>query len=351
MLFAENHGYLTGLKLTLISLAAIFLTGCPITQEPGHGVRFTISEPHTGREGYLYIPAGCDRTTRLPVVLTFHAYSPFGSASRQIREWSSTADKYGLIILAPKLVNSGPKMERRLNRITPSVQTDVEAAMGMLDYALTHTAADPSRIYVTGFSYGGFLMHYVTNLFPDRFAALCSRSCSFNPNILNEDNARQMADRDFPVMIYYTQHDLWYIKEGSDIAIDWYRDHGLKVQTAIIPQKPMPHGWGHFEGRPEMAAEFFLSSTGSPDKLSIIASPQRGTAPLAVNLSLLLPSFLDSVSLKYQWTLDGKPLAKTAQTVTSISQPGVYEIQIMITDGEDRTFTASRKITVAPPEI
>ena len=351
MLFAENHRFQTGIKLTLISLAAIFLSGCPITQEPGHGVRFTITEPHTGRQGYLYIPSGSDRTKRLPVVLSFHAYKPFGCASRQIREWSSTADKYGLIILAPKLVNSGPKMERRLNRITPSVQTDVEAAMGMLDYALTHTSADPNRIYVTGFSYGGFLMHYVTNLFPDRFAALCSRSCSFNPNILNEDNARRMAERGFPVMIYYTQHDFWYTKEDSDIAVAWYRDHGLEVQTAIIPQRPMLHGWGHFEGRPELAAEFFLRSAGLPDKLRIIASPQTGTAPVAVNLSLFLPHCLDSVSLKYRWTLDGKPLAQTAQTSTSISQPGIYDVQVTVTDGEDRTFTASRKIIIEPPGI
>lgn len=351
MLFDSSSRHFIAVKLALITAAAMFLVGCPVTQKPGTGVQFTITEPQTSREGYLYIPAGYDHSKRWPVVLTFHAYKPFGGAERQIREWSSTADAYGLIVVAPKLVNSGPKMQRRLNRITPSVQEDVQAAMGLLDYVLTHTAADPDRVYVTGFSYGGFLMHYVTNQFPDRFAALCSRSCSFNPNILDEDNARGMAERKFPIMIYYTEHDMWYIKDFSETAVQWYRDRGIDVQTAVIPQRVMPHGWGHFDGRPEMAAEFFLRSTGLNGKLRIIAGPQTGTAPLAVNLSVQLPHYVDSVGLEYLWTLDGQPLAQTAQTSTSIAEPGVYDIKVIVTDRNGRALTANHQVTVGPPGI
>ncbi|NIA07591.1 MAG: prolyl oligopeptidase family serine peptidase [Actinobacteria bacterium] len=332
-------------------MAALCLAGCPVKEKPGTGVRFTITDPQTSRRGYLYIPAGYDVNKSWPVVLTFHAYKPFGGAERQIREWSSTADKYGLIIVAPVLVNSGPQMPYRLYRISPSVEKDVQAAMGMLDYVLTHTAADPDRVYITGFSYGGFLMHYVANRFPDRFAALCSRNCSFNPGILNEDNARRMAERNFPVMIYYTEHDMWYIKDFSKTAVDWYRDRGFSVQTEVIPQSMMPPGWGHFEAYPEIAAEFFLSSTGLNSKLRIIASPQTGPAPLPVNLSVQLPHQLDSDDLTYLWTFDGQPLAHTPQAYTSISEQGVYDIQVMVTDGQGRTLTAKRKITVGPPGI
>ena len=339
------------IQLGLAVTAALCLVGCGVYEKPGTGVRFTITEPQTSRQGYIYIPAGYDVNKSWPVVLTFHAYVPFGSAERQIREWSSTADKYGLIILAPKLVNSGLRMPYRLYRVSSSVEKDVQAAMGMLDYVLTHTAADPDRVYITGFSYGGFLMHYVANRFYERFAALCSRNSSFNPGILDEDNARKMAKDNFPIMIYHTEHDTWYIKDFSEKAAKWYRDKGLSVETAVIPQRMMPHGFGHFEARPDMAAEFFLRSTNLAGQLSIIASSEAGPAPLPVNLSVRLPHHLDSDGLTYLWTFDGQPLAHTSQAYTSISEPGVHDIQVMVTDGQGRTLTAGRKITVGPPGI
>ena len=335
--------------LGMIATILLCLGGCPVKEKPGTGLRFTITEPETKRKGYLYIPAGYDVNKSWPVVFTFHAYKPFGGAERQIREWSDVADKYGLIILAPKLVNSGPRMPYRLYRVSSSVKKDVKAAMGMLDYVLTHTAADPKRIYVTGFSYGGFLMHYVTNKFQDRFAALCSRNCSFNPNILDEDNARKMAQRNFPIMVYYTEHDMWYIKDFSELAINWYREKGLHVESMVVPQKMMPHGFGHFEAFPAIAADFFLRSTNLSSKLRIIASSEAGPAPLPVNLSLQLPHHLDSEELSYTWTFDAEPLAQTSQAYISISDPGVHTVQVIVTDRQGRTLTANRKITVGPP--
>ena len=349
MPISTNHNHAAIVRLGLTVAVALCLAGCPVYEKPGTGVRFTVTEPETSRQGYLYIPAGYDVNKSWPVVLTFHAYEPFGSADRQIQEWSSIADKYGLIILAPKLVNSGPRMPYRLYRVSSSVEKDVQAAMDLLDYALTHTAADPNRVYATGFSYGGFLMHYVTNRFHERFAALCSRNCGFNPDILDEDQARQMAEDNFPIMIFYTKHDMWYIKDFSQAAARWYRDKGLHVETAVIPQPLMPHGWGHFEGHPDVAAEFFLRSTNLANQLRIVASSEFGSAPLPLSLSVQLPHHLDSDGLTYVWTLDGEPLAQTAQAQISISEPGVHNIQVMVTDGNGRTLTTSRKITVGPP--
>ena len=200
------------------------------------------------------------------MVLTFHAYVPFGGAERQIKEWESTADEYGLIVVAPKLVNSGPLMEPGMYRLTKSIERDAQAAMGMLDYVLEQKSGDSKRVLVTGLSSGGVLMHYVANQHPERFAALCSRCCFFNPAILNEENARQMAAKKFPVMIYYAEYDAIWVKLDSQKAVHWYEDMGFKVESMVIPQTLRPPGLalGHVVGAtPELAAEFFVKKVCS----------------------------------------------------------------------------------------
>ena len=240
--------------------------GCGVAGKPGSGTRVTIEEGQTGRKGYVYLPAGYDASKRWPVVLTFHAYIPFGGAERQIKEWESTADEYGLIVVAPVLVNSGPFMEPGMYRVTQSIKRDTQAAMGMLNYVLEQKGGDSERVLVTGLSSGGSLMHYVVNQYADSFAALCSRCCFFNPAILDEEKARQLAEKNFPVMIYYAEYDAMWIKLDSQKAVKWYEDKGFEVESFVIPQTPRVPGMalGHVVGaKPELAAEFFMRKAGS----------------------------------------------------------------------------------------
>ena len=245
-------------------MAAMLLTGCPVSQKPGSGTQLTLKEAQTNTPYYLYLPAGYDPNKRLPLVLTIHAIKPFDSAERQIREWQSTADKYGLIVVAPVVGNINMLLMLPLNQITAGVKREEQAVISILDEALSDTAADPDRVLMTGLSSGGFLMHYLVNKYPERFAALCSRCCNGNTAILNEDNARAMAARNFPVMIYYAEYDSPDVKFDSFRAIRWYRKMGFKVETMVVPQTiRLPGlGLGHVEGaRPDIAAEFFLRST------------------------------------------------------------------------------------------
>ena len=247
--------------IALAALIGILCCGCGVTGKPGSGTRVTIHESETGRKGYYYLPAGYDTSKQWPVVLTFHAYKPFGGADRQIREWESTADEYGLIVVAPVLVNSGPRMELGMSRATKSVKRDAQAAMGMLDYVLENTSANRDRVLVTGLSSGGAMMHYVANQYPERFAALSSRCCFFSEAILSEENARKMAARKFPVMIYYAEYDAVWVKLDSQKAVRWYEKMGFEVESSVIPQTLRPPGLalGHVVGAlPELAAEFFF---------------------------------------------------------------------------------------------
>ena len=332
-----------------MSVTAFLLTGCPVFQDPGIGTQFTLNEAQANRKYYLYLPHGYDINKSYPLVVTVHGFVPFDTANRQIREWQSTADKYGLIVVAPVLGTSNQVM-LWLNEVSAGVRKDEQVVMGVLDHVLSHTAADPDRVLVTGWSTGGFLMHYLANQHPDRFTAICSRGSCFNSRVLNEDNARLMGQRDFPVMIFYGQDDGLNIKLESDFAIKWYKERGFAVESFVIPQTPWIPGvpLGH-NRQPELAATFFLRATGLTGRLQILSSSESGPAPLPVNLSVRLPHHVAADGLTYLWTLDGEYLADSAEIYTTISKPGVHDVRVAVTDTNGKTLSANRRITVVPP--
>ena len=327
----------------------LFLTGCPVYQDPGAGTQFTLTETQENRKYHLYLPHGYDINKSYPLVVTVHGFSPFDTADKQIREWQSTADKYGLIVVAPVLGTSNQLM-LWLSEVSAGVKRDEHVVMGVLDHVLSHTAADPDRVLVTGWSTGGFLMHYLANQHPDRFAAVCSRGSCFNSRVLNEENARLMGRRHFPVLIFYGQDDGLNIKLESDYAIKWYKERDFAVESLVIPQTPRIPGvpLGH-NRQTELAAAFFVRVTGLAGTLRIVTTTESGSAPLPVNLAVQLPHQVDAQGLKYLWTLGDEIIARTAEVYTTISKPGLYSVHVVVTDPNGQTFTADRKITVLPP--
>ena len=206
------------------------------------------------------------------------------------------------------------------------------------------------RVLLTGWSSGGYLVHHIGNHYSERFVALCARGCSFNPNILDEEKARQMARNNFPVMISYDQADVPNITIASKWAIGWYTKMGFDLETMIVPQNisiPVV-SFVHYR-HPDIAADFFMRVLGVKGALHIVGSAEEGEAPLPVNFSVQLPHHIEAQGLKYLWRLDGKELGTTPELYTTISKPGVHDVQVMVTERNGRTLTVSRQITVRSP--
>ena len=340
----------TSVRLGIVLILAILLSGCPVPQDPGTGLQYTLTERQSGRKFYLYTPNGYTEDKSWPLVITIHGWDPLDTAEAQIKEWQSTADKYGLIVIAPKLINSGARMRFRLDAITPSAQKDIDAVMAMMDYVFAHTTADPKRVLLTGWSAGGYLVHHIGNHYSERFVAICARGCSFNPNILDEEKARKMANNHFPIMIFYDQNDVPNITIASEWAIEWYKKMGFDLETMIVPQSTLIPGLPVIHHRhPDIAADFFMRVLGVKGTFHIVGSAEEGEAPLPVNFSVQLPHHIEAQGLKYLWRLDGKELGTTPELYTTISKPGVHDVQVMVTERNGRTLTVSRQITVRSP--
>ena len=246
-----------GIRLGLIAAAVLLSAGCAVTEKPGSGTQMQLKEYKSDKSYYLYLPDGYDVTKRYPVVVTIHCIKPFDSAHRQIREWESTADKYGFIVVAPVVATANP-VPLWFNHVSSTMKRDEQVVRNVLDEVLSDTSGDPKQVFITSMSCGGTLMHYLANRYPERFAGLCARGCWFNSAILDEDNARKMAARGFPVLIHYAEYDGANIKVDSWKARRWYEKMGFEVEFAAISQTLRLPAFGHMQGAvPHRAGEFF----------------------------------------------------------------------------------------------
>lgn len=80
-----------------------------------------------------------------------------------------------------------------------------EELIGMVDNIIDNYRGDPTRVYITGLSYGGFGAWYMASKYPERFAAL-------NPIVAyaHPDLAYSIAEHQLPV---------WCFSGGRDRAV------------------------------------------------------------------------------------------------------------------------------------
>jgi polyhydroxybutyrate depolymerase len=124
------------------------------------------------RSYVVYVPPGYDHETPTPLVLSFHGYS---NSPQQQEEWSGLSEKAaqeGFVLVYPS--GTGGISGWNGGDCCGSMVDDVGFVGALLDTLESELCIDPSRIYATGFSNGGFLSHRLACELPDRIAAIAS---------------------------------------------------------------------------------------------------------------------------------------------------------------------------------
>jgi len=261
-----------------VCLLASLPIGCIVAQPAGRGQVIKLSETQTGAAYFLYLPAGYQPTdVPHPLVVTFHGLAPFDTAGAQIRQWQQEADRYGFVVIAPKLLMSAAGAPLPLNAIHPWLLRDERATLAIMDEVVHDVRVDPAAVLATSWSYGGYVAHYMVNRHPDRFTCLAVYQSNFNDEILDETTARRY--RTTPIAIFYTQNDFKRNRIESQRAGVWYATRGFDVTFAKFAER------GH-ERTPGPAAAFFAEHCG--------ARAQTPPVELAV-LQVVEPPDLDRI--------------------------------------------------------
>lgn len=111
----------------------------------------------------LFVPAASSAGP-VPLVVALHRFTETGSIMARITGFDAIAEREGFIVVYP----DGPG--RRFDFGNGS-RDDIALVLAVIDDVAAAHAIDPSRVYVTGASNGGFMTYALLDAVPERFAA------------------------------------------------------------------------------------------------------------------------------------------------------------------------------------
>ena len=148
----------------------------------------------------------------------------------------------------PALMQQNGNWDTTLPFITLSPQMggvgdgdELERLNAFIDYAVTTYNIDESRIYITGWSQGGFLSLLYTTEYPERVAAAVSISggLPFDVNAVPSN----ICDIDsVPIWLFHGESDDIVSVESSINTVDYYQQN---CQPSNLPRLTVFEGQGH----------------------------------------------------------------------------------------------------------
>jgi polyhydroxybutyrate depolymerase len=160
------------------SLPGASMSGSGVGQRPADApvaTQLLASRPYE-----LRIPPGLDRSRPAPLVIYLHGYGADGAKLRDALDVAALARDRGFVYAVPEGTKERPS-GRRFWNATPaccnfagSTVDDVAYLAAVIDDARRRAAVDSGKVFVVGFSNGGFMAHRLACELSDRIAAIAS---------------------------------------------------------------------------------------------------------------------------------------------------------------------------------
>lgn len=193
-----------------------------VNNRPAPGKVHLLREPVEGRKYYLYVPTAYHERHRWPLVVTCHGTRPFDSALAQIDEWKGVAEQRGFLVAAPELTASSaftPPVEEQIQR----QMDDERAILSLVGHVRAGRSIDDTRVFLTGWSAGSYVVLFVGLRHPEVFRALSVRQGNFREEYLQP--VVPFLDPHQAIQVTYGEFDL--LRKDALACIDWLRAHNM----------------------------------------------------------------------------------------------------------------------------
>jgi poly(3-hydroxybutyrate) depolymerase len=187
----------------------------------------------TMRDYLLYIPETLDPERGVPLVFVHHGASMSGDAMHSVTGFADVADEDGFVVAFPEGTSSlapwnvGPSVCAPGN-LANGNGDDFAFLDGMIDAIAASHCIDRERVFVTGFSMGGYFSNHVGCAHSDRVRAVAAHSggtytgsCDRSP---------------MPVLIVHGSADgLINLECGTQARDEWVARNGCSSEFDIVP--------------------------------------------------------------------------------------------------------------------
>lgn len=314
--------------VAVLGMVAV-LSGCPVNPNRVPGDTEKLTEPQTGYRYYMYVPSWHNNESKWPVVVTCHGTEPFDTSWQQIMEWRALGEAYGLLVISPELRGtnsirtlSAPDQIRRQHE-------DERAILNMVQKAIVSLNGDPNRVYMVGWSGGGYAVYHTGLRNPKVFRGLAIRMGNFDEQFVADVPPR--IDPYQPVFVLLASEDIPGINAQVRAGFRWMRDQGMKrVTLREIP--------GIHQRKPKVAFTLLRDATDNFAFVRLNAIKDVGGDPLAVQFY----ANVDPKPSMVYWSFGDKSFSSEMNPKHRYARPGVYDVQVTIITS--KTTKTERKI-------
>ncbi len=164
------------LAFFLLSLMVLSSVACSASTNPS----FTVESGGRTRTYYVHTPKNYNSASRWPLVFVIHGRLGTGPGMARIARYDAFADSNGIIAVYPDGVGHSWADGRGTTPAEMDGVDDVAFFTAMLDKLESSYSVDPTRVYATGLSNGGFMSYRLACDLAPRIAAVAPVGGAFS---------------------------------------------------------------------------------------------------------------------------------------------------------------------------
>ncbi len=308
-------------------------TGCPVVSNlPAPAPVQRLREPESGRDYRLYVPEGYPADRSFPLVVTCHGTRPFDTAELQMEEWKGLAQQKGFVVVAPELIGTRGDFPPEPSEQIRRQFEDEQAILAILRAVRASTRVDQTRVFLTGWSAGGYAVLFTGLRHPEIFRALSLRQTNFDVRYV--EPCVPFLDRFQAVQVIYGDVDP--LKEGAMTCIQWLRDRDLEPE--VLGRA------GTHRRDPRPVFDFFVRVVRQRPWINVRVQddPQD---PMRVSFALRTSLEPD----RYLWQFGDGQSSPVPAPSHRFERPGLYTVSVQLWSGSGKRH--ARSVQVQVPRI
>lgn len=170
----------------------------------------------TERTYFVHLPSNYNPEKTYPVVFIIHGYSDHPKLIEFYTGFSSKADKESFITVYPQGTNDGETPQLSFNGeicCNPALKNNVDDTgfiSTLIDEVVDSYGADPKKVFVTGFSNGGFMTQKLATEIPEKITAIAPvSSASSGRATKNTDTIQSLTppNKAMPTLLIHGKKD------------------------------------------------------------------------------------------------------------------------------------------------